>query len=116
MTDDLPPSLFRVIGPAVRGGALVLRLEGELDFASIPEFEEATAAIPSAARLLVDLRALQFIDSTGVSALVRLHQQMAGGGGTLGCVVAAGGLPRRLFELTGLDDLLELVDAPPDPA
>ena len=84
-----------------------------MDYGSVPRFEDATAGIPADGRLLVDLRALDFIDSTGVSALVGLNARMADGGGTLGCVVAAHGLARRLFELTGLDELLELLDAPP---
>jgi anti-anti-sigma factor len=114
MTTDSSPTPFRIIGPDARAGALLVRLEGELEYGSVPAFQEATGNIASNERLLIDLRALDFIDSFGLGALVKLHARMIKGGGTLGCLMAAQSLPRRLFELTGLDDLFELIDTPPD--
>ena len=92
----------------------MVRLEGELDFGSVPRFDGAMATIASDERLFVDLRSLEFIDSAGLGALVRLHARMAAGGGTLSCVVLPQSMARRLFEVTGLDDLFGLVDTSPD--
>lgn len=57
-------------------GTVVIALTGELDMASAPELEEAIdRAIASAARsVIVDLRQLEFMDSTGIRLLVAAHK------------------------------------------
>jgi anti-anti-sigma factor len=59
------------------GDAIVIVLVGELDLASAPELErelrEAEASGPT--RVLIDLRGLGFMDSTGLQALLRARER-----------------------------------------
>src|SRR6476646_12203352 len=90
---------------------------GELDIASAPEFESAIAeatAEPGAA-LVLDLRELTFMDSTGLRALAQTNARAEQDGFALSIVRG----PRqieRVLQISGLAELLPLVDAPPDAA
>ena len=59
------------------GPALWLRLSGELDLASVEKLEEAiSVAEESTARVIViDLAELEFMDSAGLTALLRVHSR-----------------------------------------
>ena len=63
MSDD-----FDVQTEMVPGGAVVLRVSGELDLASAPRLEEALATV-SADPTVIDLSACTFLDSSGVRVL-----------------------------------------------
>jgi anti-anti-sigma factor len=93
--------------------ALVLTVSGELDLATCPELEEQLGqAFASGAKLvIVDLRELEFIDSTGLSVLVKAHQQAQESGARFG-LVNGGSQVRRLLSLTGLAERLPVADAP----
>ncbi len=62
-------------------------------------------------RVTVDLSTTAFVDSVGVSVLVAAHTRLHDDGGELRIVI--GPRARRLFELTGLDGVLHLVDDRP---
>jgi anti-anti-sigma factor len=88
---------------------------GELDIATAPELERAIAEVTGdSARLdlVVDLRGLTFMDSTGLRTLVQTNAQAAQDGFTLSIVRGPSQID-RLFAVSGLDDVLPLVDAPP---
>ncbi|MBI5104692.1 MAG: STAS domain-containing protein [Solirubrobacterales bacterium] len=57
-----------------RDGALWILPEGDLDIASAPDFRDAAtlAARSDATDIVVDLRGLELMDSTGLKELVRL--------------------------------------------
>jgi anti-anti-sigma factor len=76
--------------------ASVFAISGELDLASAPELESQIAqAFQSGAKMvIVDLRELEFIDSTGLSVLVKAHQQAQEAGCELG-IVNGGAQVRR---------------------
>ena len=99
---------FRVGGPSQRGDAHVLRLEGEFDFANVPRFEGAAEALPASERVLLDLRPLQYMDSSGVWAVLCLSKRVKDAGGSLACVMPPDGAVWRLFDLTQLGDLIEV--------
>jgi anti-anti-sigma factor len=91
--------------------ALRLALEGELDLASITTFEDhlrrAEAGGPEL--LVIDLSDLAFIDSSGLRALVMADERARSEGRRL--AIVPGPPPvRRVFEITKLDERLELVD------
>jgi anti-sigma B factor antagonist len=99
---------FRAM-PVYAEGVVVLTLAGELDLAALPAFAEAVAACADSGGLILDLAEVTFMDSTGVSALVKLRQRL-GPGETL----VLRNVPRqsqRVLELTGLLDVFHL-DAP----
>jgi anti-sigma B factor antagonist len=108
-----PDEPFRVTGPEEHGSMLVLRLEGEFDLAAVPAFQAATEGLTGSS-VVLDLRPLSFIDSSGLAALVRLHLRLEGAGGHLECVVPPEGAVRRAFELAMLDDTLTICGELPD--
>jgi anti-sigma B factor antagonist len=87
-----------------RDGALVVA--GEIDTATAPAFEAAMADhLLDHGGLVVDLAAVSFMDSTGLSALVEAQRRAEGER-----IVLRGASPmiRRLLEITGLHDVFEL--------
>jgi anti-sigma B factor antagonist len=95
------------------GGATVLALGGELDLASSPmlEAELKRVGAQNPELLIVDLRELAFMDSTGLSALVRAYHRAREAGGRFGLV---NGPPQiqRLLSLTGIGDRIAVVESP----
>lgn len=59
--------------------------------------------------IVIDATQLGMVDSTGLGALVRLHQATTERGGWLR-VVAPGKAVRRPLELTGLDQVIDVRD------
>jgi anti-sigma B factor antagonist len=95
------------------GEATVLAISGELDLAASPALEEELDQVFGApvAHLIIDLRELDFIDSTGLSVLVKAHQRADGQNCRFG-LVNGGSQVRRLLTLTGIADRLTVADAP----
>ncbi len=90
---------------------VALALAGELDLATTPELERHLAAIDEheIPRLLIDLSELTFMDSTGLSAIVRAHGSGEARGRAL--VLRRGpGQVQRLLRLTGIHDRLTFED------
>ena len=96
-------------------GATRIAPTGELDIATTPALEQAIADAtgePGAA-LVLDLRELTFMDSTGLRTLAQTNARAEDEGFTLSIVRG----PRqieRVLEISGLGALLPLVDAPPE--
>lgn len=94
-------------------GVVVLAASGELDLASCGQLEDALAQAIAAnsTHVIVDLRGLQFIDSVGLSVLIKADQQVRNGGGRFGLVRGSGQV-QRLLDLTGLASRVALADTP----
>ena len=92
------------------GTALVLRIVGELDAASRNSIEPALlAAIVSAESVIVDLGELTFCDSSGVAMFIAAHQKASAEGTTLAVRNVLRPV-RRVFEITSLDTVINLID------
>lgn len=88
---------------------------GELDLATAPELEDKIlAAVREGGRsVILDLRELTFMDSTGVRTIVAAHKAAEEVGTELRVVRPDAGNPvSRVIEISGIDDALGLVDAP----
>ena len=98
-----------------RGRTAVIAVAGELDLATGPKLEAELRGIsPSETELVVvDLRGLEFMDSTGLSIIVRAHQRLTGEGCELGLVRGSPQV-QRLLDLTGVADRISLVSQPED--
>jgi anti-sigma B factor antagonist len=96
------------------GGVVTVAPEGDLDLATTDVLRaELDAARRGAHTLVVDLRGVGFMDSSGMRLLVEVEQEAAQDGFAL--VVIRGQAPvQRLLELTGLAERLVLVDDPSD--
>jgi anti-anti-sigma factor len=95
------------------GGAVRIAVAGELDLASALTFDEevrrAEERHPSA--LVLDLRRLRFMDSTGLR-LIMSAQARARTRGRRFAIVQGSEPIRRLFRLAGVQRRLEIVDHP----
>jgi anti-anti-sigma factor len=88
---------------------------GELDLATAPEVEERVlAAVRSGDRQVVlDLRQLTFMDSTGVRTIVAAHKAAEETGTDLRVIRPSPDNPvSRVIEISGIDEALGLVDEP----
>ena len=88
-------------------------LIGELDIASSEGLENELAAIEadSPETVVLDLRRVEFIDSTGLRALIAADQRARSEGRRL-AVVRGPNAVERLLAVTQLDQRLEIVDDP----
>jgi anti-sigma B factor antagonist len=93
-------------------GRAVVAVRGELDLATAPQLEEALLpGLREGGSALLDLRGLEFMDSTGVRVIVAAHHAAQEHGGSLSLVrTAPDGPVARVLEISGLDAVLDLVD------
>ena len=90
-------------------GAPGVRLHGELDLAAAPPLSDALddRIRDSAGAFVVDLSAVEFLDSSTLSVLLRARALLGREGRDLALVCPPGPI-RRVFELTGVSDLFAL--------
>jgi anti-sigma B factor antagonist len=86
-----------------------IALRGEVELATAPRL---TAALDDAIRstsgpFVVDLDAVDFLDSSGISCLVRARALLGRDDRAL-AVICPPGIARRALELTGIDELVAL--------
>jgi anti-anti-sigma factor len=100
------------IGSALAGEPLVVSVRGEVDLATAPELEasvrDAFAIRPEA--VLLDLRALTFIDSSGLRVLVALANEA----GERKARLLLRNVPRHAERVLDLTGLAEWFDRAPD--
>lgn len=89
-------------------GTFVLTLYGELDLASAPQLnrELLNAEAAGEKHLMIDLSGLQFMDSTGLHALLRAHQRSRQNGHRISLLRGPRAV-HRVFELTHTDQLFD---------
>ena len=91
-------------------------MRGELDLDTMGDLNEALAADNGLlTTTVVDLRGLTFIDSSGVSGVLAAARRARDAGARLVCVPGPPPI-RRVFELTGVDTVIEWVDRPGEAA
>jgi len=97
------------------GSAWVLAVSGELDLRTSPELEARLEHVWStgAELVILDLRRIEFMDSTGLRVLLGAHQRGQESGRRFALVRGADQV-ERVLTLTGVRDLLTIVDAPED--
>jgi anti-anti-sigma factor len=83
----------------------VLRLSGDLDLETAPRLLAGAEPHLGGTDLIIDLSALDFVDSSGLSALIRINQRMAATDRTL-AIIAPPPRVAKAFEITGLDQIL----------
>ena len=88
--------------------ARVIELAGELDLSTIPKLETCLRkALESRTALILDLRALTFIDSSGIALLIKAHQASAADG-TLRTIISRESQVERVLGIAGVDRVLEI--------
>ncbi|MDP9868409.1 MULTISPECIES: STAS domain-containing protein [Streptosporangium] len=90
-------------------GTTLLVLAGDLDYDTAAELfplaQELLAGQPR--RLELDLSGLEFVDSSGVAALINVYNTAREHGGTMR-IVALTSYLRHLFKVTALDQVFDL--------
>ena len=95
-------------------GVAVLEVAGEVDLATIHRVEEVLAeAVGTGRRVVVDLSACDFIDSSGLRALVTARGAAEDSGGSLALVTENAGI-LRVLSVAALDRVLEIHATLPD--
>jgi anti-anti-sigma factor len=100
------------ISSSIDDGIASLALHGELDLASAPALESSLYSIEEQglSRLVIDLRELRFIDSTGLRLLLQADARWRKRGREL--VLRPGDpMVQRVFDVTGAMDVLRFEDA-----
>ena len=90
-------------------GAHIIRVRGEIHVSTAPEFAQRLSAAIEAGKtaVVLDMSAVEFIDSTGLSVLLnglRLVTQMHG----RMAIVCTNPTVLRLFQITSLDDTFDI--------
>jgi anti-sigma B factor antagonist len=95
------------------GVVAVVTLRGELDAHDAPRlrelFTDALTAVGEAEspRLVLDLAAVEFLDSTALGTMIGALRRTREAGGEL-AIVLPKTTARRIFEITGLDQVLDV--------
>jgi anti-sigma B factor antagonist len=99
------------ISTSERGGRAVVLIRGELDLATAPELEKVVVErLDAGDEVVVDLRELDFMDSTGLRVLVHAHAR-AGNERRFQIVrPPAGGPIAKILAIAGVESELDIVD------
>ena len=88
-------------------GWLVLAVTGEIDVYTAPALrsELQTLTESEGVKLALDLRKVDFMDSTGLGVLIGTHKRLQASSGAL-AVVCGQPTILKVFEITGLDAII----------
>jgi anti-sigma B factor antagonist len=93
------------------GAVALMILSGEFDLAGVQAFEARLAQVEAQQprAIVVDLGAVQFMDSSGLRALVTADERSRRAGRRF-AIVPGPPQVKRVFEITQLEERLDLVD------
>ena len=94
---------------ADEGDDLHVTLEGELDISNVELFEEELLRLerPRPPRMVLDLRAVRFIDSTGLSLLLNADARARRQSRHV-TIVSGNGAAKRIMRTVALDQILDV--------
>jgi anti-sigma B factor antagonist len=94
--------VFKLMERDLRPGCREIQVEGELDLAVAAELEDALVrAGAECQQILIGLEGCEFIDSTGIAAIVQAYNRVKGEGGRI-AVCAPSDQVLRVLSVTGL--------------
>jgi anti-sigma B factor antagonist len=93
----------------------LIRVGGEIDVYTAPNLREAILGLigNGVSHVIADLRAVEFLDSTGLGAIVGGHKRLRTNNGSL-VLAASPDRIVRLFRITGLDRAFSLYNSVPE--
>jgi stage II sporulation protein AA (anti-sigma F factor antagonist) len=100
----------------IKQGILIVRVEGELDMHSADQFRstvDKALDISGAKKMLLSLKGVSFIDSSGLGAILGRYKQVSIMGGSL---LAANLQPQveKILELAGLLKIIRVYNSETD--
>lgn len=97
-----------VINTSDLEGSALIQIEGEIDLSTVPQFErELTSHVEEGRSVVVDLTAVDFMDSTGIGVLVRASNSARAGDAAISLACGPGSV-RRVLEVSGLDKMIRV--------
>jgi anti-anti-sigma factor len=107
----LPPVEILDVKTEDRDGLVHLALHGELDLSTVGKVQDELRRVEASAPpvVVLDLKKLTFLDSTGLRCLVTADERAREAGRRV--VIVRGPDPvQRVFSITRLEERLEMVD------
>lgn len=98
---------FEVTVRKLDEASTLVRVSGEVDMATSSELESALEKTEPGERVVVDLTACTFLDSSAIRALLTGAARLEAGGGSV-ALVAPDPRIRRVLEIAGLDERLPI--------
>jgi anti-anti-sigma factor len=96
-----------------RETGMVVVASGEIDLATSPDLRKALLDPQASARTVVlDLRGVTFIDSSGLGVIVGQQKRARENGDGFAVVIAGASAVERILELSGLDNVLDIIGDP----
>jgi anti-sigma B factor antagonist len=95
-------------------GDALIALTGELDISGAPALDEEIdrlAGEEGVRRVVLDLRELEFMDSSGLRTVALAERRLAAGEHSL-ALIKGPEVVQRVFAITRMDDHLTFVDGP----
>jgi anti-sigma B factor antagonist len=101
---------FAIEDHRLPGGVHVIAVTGEIDLFTAPDFKRSLSRPidEGVGRVIVDLTATTFIDSSSLGVLIGTHRRLKQGGGQM-AVVCDNDAIVKTFKITGLDGVFTLV-------
>lgn len=99
-----------------RADGVHVQLTGELDISSSSGVESRLLELEQGApvQLILDLRRVSFIDSTGLSMIINADGRAKKAGRRF-TIVSGEGVPLRILRTVGLEERLDVLSEPPEP-
>jgi anti-sigma B factor antagonist len=106
---------FHISDEEIDAETQVIELGGEIDLYTAPEFKERLVELieDGKKRIVVDLSAATFIDSTTLGVLVGGVKRLRPAGGSLAVVCTDQNIT-KIFEITGLDRVFPIHESRDD--
>lgn len=96
---------------AMRLGSVdLVQVAGEIDITTVEQVEEFFSTL-EVSRLVIDLTAVTFMDTSGIHFLIRLLNQVTADKGKLTLVIAPNSSVQLLIKLTGLSDQFNIIES-----
>jgi anti-sigma B factor antagonist len=107
----LTPGALRLTEETLEPSGVVFTVRGELDIATAPELRtRVNAAVDTGVnRLIIDLRAVSFLDSVALATLLQARRRM-GDDGRLAVLAAADSYVRLIFEVAGMPQCIDIFE------
>jgi anti-anti-sigma factor len=97
---------------ALENGRIVIRLRGEIDLSNVESLEpQIDRAITGVQNVVIDLTAIEFIDSRGLRLLKRLATEMSERNATFAVVAPPASVARSVLDMTHMNDELAVRDS-----
>ncbi|MER6434377.1 STAS domain-containing protein [Streptomyces sp900105245] len=105
---DQPQNAYRLeVTSATAEGVTVVSVSGEIDHTSAGPLVHALEpdAVGEQPRVIVDMRQVSFMDSTGINVLLTAHRNLAKAGGWLRLADLQASV-MRILDIVGVDHIL----------